>query len=97
MEPIQELEVRVPTDLMGDVMTDLQGRRSIVMGVDGSGRYQIIKTHTPLGELDRYSTTLRSLTQGRGTYTERFLAYQPVPSELQYKLVNSHKEEEVTA
>lgn len=97
MEPIQELEVRVPTDLMGDVMTDLQSRRSIVMGVDSSGRYQIIRTHTPLGELDRYSTTLRSLTQGRGTYTERFLAYQPVPSELQHKLVNSHKEEEVAA
>jgi len=97
MEPIQELEVRVPADLMGDVMTDLQGRRSIVMGVDSSGRYQVIKTHTPLAELDRYSTTLRSLTQGRGTYTERFLAYQPVPNELQHKLVNSHQETAVEA
>ena len=97
MEPIQELEVRVPTDLMGDVMTDLQGRRSIVMGVEGHGRYQLIKTLTPLGELDRYSTTLRSLTQGRGTYTEKFHAYQQVPGELQHKLVHSHKEEEVEA
>lgn len=97
MEPVQELEVRVPADLMGDVMTDLQTRRSIVMGVDSSGRYQIIKAHTPLAELDRYSTTLRSLTQGRGTYTERFLAYQPVPIELQQKLVHDNKEEEVTA
>ena len=97
MEPVQELEVRVPADLMGDVMTDLQGRRSIVMGVDGQGRYQIIKTHTPLAELDRYSTTLRSLTQGRGTYSEKFHAYQPVPTELQHKLVSSHKEEEVAA
>ncbi|MBL0127424.1 MAG: elongation factor G [Flavobacteriales bacterium] len=97
MEPIQELEVRVPTDLMGDVMTDLQGRRSIVMGVDSSGRYQIIKALTPLAELDRYSTTLRSLTQGRGTYTEKFHAYQQVPTDLQHKLVNSHKEEEVEA
>lgn len=97
MEPIQELEVRVPADLMGDVMTDLQGRRSIVMGVDSQGRYQIIKTLTPLAELDRYSTTLRSLTQGRGTYTEKFHAYQQVPNELQHKLVNSHKEEEVAA
>ncbi len=97
MEPIQELEVRVPTDLMGDVMTDLQGRRSIVMGVDSSGRYQIIKTLTPLAELDRYSTTLRSLTQGRGTYSEKFHAYQQVPTELQHKLVSSHKEEEVAA
>ena len=97
MEPIQELEVRVPADLMGEVMTDLQGRRSIVMGVDAEGRYQIIKTHTPLSELDRYSTTLRSLTQGRGTYTEKFHAYQQVPGELQHKLVHSHKEEEVAA
>jgi elongation factor G len=97
MEPIQEIEVRVPTDLMGDVMTDLQGRRSVVMGVDASGRYQMIKAHTPLAELDRYSTTLRSLTQGRGTYTERFHAYQAVPAELQHQLVHSHKEEEVAA
>ncbi|MBL0043174.1 MAG: elongation factor G [Flavobacteriales bacterium] len=97
MEPIQEIEVRVPSELMGDVMTDLQSRRSIVMGMDSQGRYQIIKAHTPLAELDRYSTTLRSLTQGRGTYSESFYAYQPVPSELQQKLVSSHTEEEVAA
>jgi elongation factor G len=95
MEPIQEVEVGVPADLLGDVMTDLQGRRSIVMGMDSSGRYQVIKTLTPLAELDRYSTTLRSLTQGRGTHTERFHAYQQVPGELQQKLVNGHKEEAV--
>jgi len=97
LEPIQEVTVRVPDDLMGDVMTDLQNRRSIVMGVEASGRYQVITVHTPLAELDRYSTTLRSLTQGRGTYTEKFHAYQPVPTELQHKLVSSHKEEEVVA
>ena len=97
MEPFQELEVRVPTDLMGDVMTDLQGRRSIVLGVDSSGRYQIIRSLTPLAELDRYSTTLRSLTQGRGTYSEKFHAYQAMPSELQHKLVSGYKEEEQVA
>ncbi|MCB9170185.1 MAG: elongation factor G [Flavobacteriales bacterium] len=97
MEPVQEVEVRVPEELMGDVMTDLQGRRSVIMGVEGQGRFQVIKAHTPLGELDRYSTTLRSLTQGRGTYTERFLAYQPVPHELQQKLVGDHNEEAVVA
>ena len=97
MEPIQEIQVRVPDDLMGDVMTDLQNRRSVVMGVEGQGRHQVITAHTPLAELDRYSTTLRSLTQGRGTCTERFHAYQPVPAELQHKLINSHKEEEVAA
>jgi len=97
MEPVHELNVRVPAALMGDVMTDLQSRRSVVMGVEGSGRYQIIRTLTPLAELDRYSTTLRSLTQGRGTYTERFHAYQPVPTDLQHKLVAGHTEEEVAA
>ncbi len=95
MEPIQEVDVRVPNDLMGEVMTDLQGRRSIVMGMDTQGRYQIIKAQVPLAELDRYSTTLRSLTQGRGTYSERFLEYRPVPGELQHKLVSSHKETEM--
>ena len=97
MEPVHEIEVRVPADLMGDVMTDLQGRRSVVTGVDAQGRYQIIRAQTPLAELDRYSTTLRSLTQGRGTYSERFYQYMPVAAELQQRLVNGHKEEEVTA
>ncbi|QQR86574.1 MAG: elongation factor G [Flavobacteriales bacterium] len=95
MEPVQEIVVRVPEDLMGDVMTDLQGRRSVVMGVEGQGRFQVITAHTPLAELDRYSTTLRSLTQGRGTYTEKFLAFQQVPSDVQHKLMAGHKEEEL--
>jgi elongation factor G len=97
MEPVQELEVRVPEDLMGDVMTDLQGRRSIILGIEGQGRFQVIKAQTPLAELDRYSTRLRSLTQGRGTHRERFLEYLPMPAELQHKLVHSHTQEEVAA
>ncbi len=97
MEPVQEIEVRVPADLMGEVMTDLQSRRTVVMGVGSQGRYQVIMGHTPLAELDRYSTTLRSLTQGRGTYTERFHQYMPVSSELQNKLVNSRRAEEELA
>ncbi len=97
MEPIQEIEVRLPADLMGDVMTDLQGRRSVVMGVDTSGNYQVIKALTPLAELDRYSTTLRSLTQGRGTCTEKPHGYQQVPAEVQQKLVKSDQEEGVLA
>ena len=97
MEPIQEVAVRVPEDLMGEVMTDLQGRRSVIMGVESEGRSQVIRAHTPLAELDRYSTTLRSLTQGRGTYTEAFHAYQPVPQDLQHRLISQHKEEAVEA
>ena len=67
------------------------------MGVESEGRSQVIRAHTPLAELDRYSTTLRSLTQGRGTYTEAFHAYQPVPQDLQHRLISQHKEEAVEA
>ena len=80
---------------MGDVMTDLQGRRSVVMGVDGPGRRSIIPAQAPLSELDRYSTKLRSLSQGRGTYTEKFHAYQAVPVELRHRLMAKHKDEEM--
>ncbi|MBZ0206380.1 MAG: elongation factor G [Flavobacteriales bacterium] len=97
MEPIQEVEIRVPEELMGDVMTDLQTRRSIIMGIEGTGRIQVIKAQVPVAELDRYSTHLRSLTQGRGLHTERFLEYRPVPVELQQKLVHGHRQEEVAA
>lgn len=97
LEPIQEIEVRVPQDLLGDVMTDLQGRRSMILGMDPSGGYQVIKAHTPLAELDRYSTTLRSITQGRGSYTEEFHDYVPVPPDVQKKLINENKPDAVTA
>ena len=97
MEPVQELEVRMPEELMGEVMTDLQGRRSVIMGVEGQGRFQVVKALVPLAELDRYSTTLRSLTQGRGTHTERFHTYQPVPHEVQARLIGSHRDEVVEA
>ena len=82
---------------MGDVMTDLQGRRSIIMGVEGTGRIQVIKAQVPKAELDRYSTRLRSLTQGRGSHAERFLEYRPVPAELQQKLVHEHGKVEALA
>lgn len=95
MEPIQEVEILIPEEMMGDVMTDLQGRRSIIMGIEGTGKIQLIKAQVPVAELDRYSTRLRSLTQGRGSHTERFLEYRPVPVELQAKLVHGHRQEEV--
>lgn len=97
MEPVHEVVVRVPEDLMGDVMTDLQGRRSIILGIEGTGRVQTIKAQVPAAELDRYSTRLRSLTQGRGTHTETFLEYRPVPADLQHRLVQEHQRQEVPA
>jgi elongation factor G len=95
MEPIHNLEVMVPEDLMGDVMTDLQSRRSIIMGIDGKGKYQIIKTKTPLAELDKYSTALRSITHGRASFTSKFSEYAIVPGDLMKQLIKDYKEEVV--
>jgi elongation factor G len=94
LEPIYDVEVMVPEELMGDVVTDLQTRRSIIMGMDSKGNYQVIKARTPLAELDKYSTSLRSITQGRGSYTGKFADYSPVPGEIQKKLAESYKKSE---
>ncbi len=94
LEPIYDVEVMVPEELMGDVVTDLQTRRSIIIGMDAKGNYQIIKARTPLAELDKYSTSLRSITQGRGSYTGKFAEYSPVPGEIQKKLAETYKKSE---
>lgn len=86
LEPIYDLEVMVPEEMMGDVMGDLQTRRSLIMGMDTMGNHQVVKARTPLAELDRYSTTLRSLSQGRARFTQRFADFAPVPFDLQQKL-----------
>jgi elongation factor G len=95
LEPIYNLQVMVPEDLMGDVMTDLQTRRSIIMGIDAKGRYQVIKSKTPLAELDKYSTTLRSITHGKASFSSEFAEYAIVPREIQDELAKSYREEEV--
>ncbi len=86
LEPIYDLEIMVPEDVMGEVMGDLQTRRSLIMGMDSKGNYQIIRARTPLAELDRYSTTLRSLSQGRARFTQNFAEFTDVPYDLQTKL-----------
>jgi elongation factor G len=93
LEPIYDLEVMMPEEMMGDVMGDLQTRRSIIMGMDSKGKYQVIKARTPLAELDRYSTTLRSLTQGRAIFKQTFADYVPVPFEVQNKLAKAIAQE----
>ena len=95
MEPIYDLEVMVPEDLMGDVMTDLQSRRSIIMGIDSKGRYQIIKTKTPLAELDAYSTSLRSITHGQASFSSKFDEYAIVPNDIMKQLIKAYDAEEV--
>jgi len=89
LEPIQELTVKVPEELMGNVMTDLQSRRAIILGMDSEGKYQSIKAKTPLAEMYRYSTTLRSITQGRGSFSTKFSNFELVPNNVQEALVKT--------
>jgi elongation factor G len=95
LEPIYDLEVSAPADVMGEVMGDLQVRRSIIMGMDSNGSFQIIKARTPLAELDRYSTSLRSLSQGRARFSQQFADFAPVPFDLQQKLSKQTQELEL--
>jgi elongation factor G len=92
LEPIYDLEILLPEEVMGDVMGDLQTRRSLIMGIDSKGHYQVIKARTPLAELDRYSTTLRSMTQGRANFTQQFAEFIPVPFEVQNKVAQASRE-----
>jgi len=91
MEPVNELIVKVPEELMGNVMTDLQSRRSIILGMDSLGKYQQITAKTPLAELYKYSTSLRSITQGRATFSTKFIAFEPVPINVQKELIKKNE------
>jgi len=87
LEPVQELTVKVPEEMVGNVMTDLQSRRSIIQGIDTNEHFQILKCMVPAAELYGYSTNLRSMTQGRGTFNSVFSSFQSVPSNVQKGLV----------
>ena len=89
LEPINELNVKVPEELLGNVMTDLQSRRSIILGMDSDGKYQTIKAKTPLAEMYKYSTTLRSITQGRGNFSTKFSNFELVPNNVQEELTKN--------
>ncbi len=94
MEPIYDVAVTVPTEAMGGVMTDLQGRRAIVMGMDAEGKYTTLRAKAPLAEMNRYSTSLSSLTSGRGTYTMTYAEYQQVPTDVQQALLKAYEEQQ---
>jgi elongation factor G len=97
LEPNYDLEVKVPEDLMGEIITDLQSRRSVIMGMEGTGHYQVIKAKTPQAELYQYSTTLRSMTQGKGSFSTKFSGYSHVPQSIQDELLKTHKTATVAA
>ncbi len=91
LEPIYEVEVKVPEEFMGDVMGNLSSRRGKILGMDAEGPFQIIKAQVPLSELYKYSTQLRSLTSGRGAYTRKFSHYEEVPKEVESKIIEEYK------
>lgn len=90
LEPIYEIEVIVPDEYMGDVMGDISSKRGKILGMDSDGHFQIIKAHVPLSELHKYSSQLRSLTQGRGVYKRTFSHYEEVPKEVEQKVIDEY-------
>lgn len=92
LEPVYIVEVTVPEEFMGDVMGDLSSRRGRILGMESDGSFQKIKAQVPLAELYRYSTSLRSLTQGRGLHSREFSHYEEVPKEIADKIIKEAQE-----
>ncbi len=93
LEPVYDVEVFVPADVMGDVMSDLQGRRAIIMGMSSENGFEKLNAKVPLKEMASYSTALSSITGGRSSFTMKFASYELVPSDVQEKLLKAYAEE----
>jgi len=91
LEPIYDVEVWVPSEKMGDVMSDLQTRRAIVQGMSSEKGFEVIKAKVPLAEMSKYSTALSSITSGRAIYTMKYAEYSQVPGELQTQLLKEYE------
>jgi len=94
LEPIYDLEVWVPDERMGDVMSDLQGRRALIMGMGSEKGFQKISAKVPLKEMNKYNTSLSSLTGGRGMFKMSFNAYEKVPADVQEALLKAYEAEQ---
>jgi len=97
LEPIYNIEVKVPEEFMGDVMGDISAKRGKISGMDSEGQFQVIKAKVPLVELHKYSTTLRSMTQGRGIFIQSFSHYEEVPGDMAQKIIEKSKKEKEEA
>jgi elongation factor G len=91
LEPIHLVEIRIPEDCMGKVMGDLSSRRGKIQGMDMDSGFQVIKAHVPAKELYRYSSTLRSLTGGRGVHSESFSHYEEMPRDAEQRVIEESK------
>ena len=94
LEPIYDVEVFVPSDKLGDVMSDLQGRRAMIMGMTSEAGYEKLTAKAPLKEMSSYCTSLSSLTGGRASFIMKFASYELVPADVQQKLIKEHEAEE---
>ncbi len=94
MEPIYNVEIMTPADYMGACMSDLQNKRALIEGMSSDKGFSVLKARVPLAELYRYSTTLSSLTSGAATFTMEFADYQPVPTDVQTKLLAEYAAQE---
>ena len=97
LEPIETVEIHIPEDCMGKVMGDLSSRRGKIMGMDTDSTFQVIKASVPTAELYHYSSTLRSLTGGRGVHTEEFSHYEEMPREAAEKVIEEAKKRKAAA
>ena len=93
LEPIYEVEVYVPGEYMGDVMSDLQGRRGLIIGMTSENGYQKLNAKVPLKELSNFSTALSSITAGSASFNMKFSSYELVPTDVQEKLIKEHEAE----
>ena len=94
LEPVYDVEIMVPSDRMGDVISDLQGRRGMVLGMSSEKRFEVIKAKVPLAEMNKYSTALSSITGGRAMYSMKFAEYAQVPGDVQDQVIKAYSEEE---
>ena len=94
LEPMINIEVKVPEEYMGDIMGDISGKRGKILGVDSDGSFQLIKAQVPQAELYNYATTIRSLTGGRGIHAEEFSHYEKMPRDAQQKVIVSKQKQE---
>lgn len=94
LEPLMLLEITVPDEFMGDVMGDVNTRRGKIQGMESQGGFQVIKAVVPEAELYQYTSSLRSLTQARGSFTQGFHAYEAAPRDVQQKVMDEYQKDE---
>ncbi len=95
MEPVMNVEVKVPEECLGDVMGDFNSRRGRIMGIDSEGKLQVVKAQCPLSEMFRYAIILRSMTSGRGTFTMEYSHYEEVPGDISKKIIEAAEKDRV--